>query len=254
MPPELIKKEEEIRIAELEDRLTKLEKSPIGIGVDATTRGNVEDIVDGFLEPKIFDIAWNDYYYYSSLFGEAIERFQTAGAGTEAHTDNGYTLETTADSDSTSQIQLRATNVNSVLRFDKDTRFRITVAKDDITNSELTVKTLEDDLSGDYLGFRIDDATVLGLSATGGVESTVTLGTYAADQKDTYELRYTPGGQVTFYIQKQAELSPTPRGTLTTNLPIERTGDKFILDAEMKTTTTTQFTATVYAFEFTQRR
>ena len=244
----------EERIKKLEDRLEQKSFMQLEYPLDKTTQDILQRHLRETLGTVLFDITWKDFVQYSSILGESLSRYDTLGAGTESVTDNGLNLETTNTLNSTSQALLRTTNVNSLLRFDRETRFRITLSKDDVSSSELTIKTIQDDLSGDYIGFRIDDASILGISATGGTETTVSIGTYIADKKDTLELHYIPGVSVTFFLKAQADDVVTSRGVITTNLPIERTGDKFIFDAEMKTTTTTQFTAVIYLWEFMQKR
>lgn len=252
--PELSKEELILRLIELEEKFEEFSRDPIQIGPGSISQSNIENIINDSFRNFLFENLWEDLFYVSSPAGEDTARYNTSGAGTVSLTDDGLTLTTTATSNSLARAQLKATNTTNIMRFDRETRFRASVTKDDTTNSEFTLLTLHDDLGANYLGFRIDDATILGLSAYNGTESTVNLGSYTANDIVSLELRYEPRQHVSFYVQNEGDAQPSLRGTLDDNLPIARTGDKWVFDAEMKTTTTTELVGKVALWEFMQRR
>ncbi len=242
-----------LRINELTERVDKFEKDPITLGVGIDTRGNIEDIVDSFLGDKVFNINWDEYFYYSSLADEDITRYDILGNSKAIIGANGITMATPATGSGATGVELRVTNASNVMRFDRETRFRFVFDIDNVANTTLIARTVQDD-DGHYVGFQVTNGAMTGTTRDGTTESTVSLGTYTVDQDVNLELRFVPGKSVHYYFRGRNSARTELRGVLRTNLPTGGTGDKHLVQFRLTESTTTEFTANVPYWEFAQKR
>lgn len=226
-------------IADLQNRFDSKNLSSIDRYTDNETKDSLERIIS----ERIFDIVWNDFYYYSSTF-ESIDRYLTLGTGaSEIVNADGLYLAT--DGTGTNEAGLLLVVSSDLISTSRIARFRVSNKVSSITNVNWAALTLEDSLGTSYVGFWMKSGTIYGATSKAGTETLVSLGSYSADTFYKLELYFTPA-KVTFYVDG------IEKGVSTTNIPT--TTPTKLFDIGIGETSASARNSTTSYFEFIQKK
>lgn len=213
----------------------------------------IERSLGGFIEDKILDSLWGDFYIYDTAF-ESLDGFNTS-VGSATQLDGGVFLQSPGTGVATSTIYDLDANPTS---FTAESRFRMLIFSGTTTDMTvfLTVGNVEGAL--DAYGFMINDDSLLGLAQTGKTaRSTIDLGVTIV--KNTFyllEARYIPNQVVQFYVTEDTEVitnKSSLRGVLRTNLPVDDNFN-FIFYASIAEKTAFQKHITISSYRYIQKQ
>lgn len=270
MPEEISNKEIMIALENLENRILNLERDPISIGIGATSRSNIENVVDDFLTGKMLNATWSDFVYYFTNF-ESIDGWSTVtdtGAITANATAGGIVLGTgTGSSGNTNPVSATLLNTFAAsdtnvyfLGWNREQRARFTVqfsVSDTDCEEYIAVGDIQDAAVGaasgadiEGYGFLVDETgTLYGLLGDGTTTNRTQLMTSVNNTNRLLEARYSPSKQVNFYVDNVL------RGTLTATFPTNavRVREQ-IFDFQIMSDTNTNREVTVFSAEYIQKK
>lgn len=165
-------------------------------------------IVDTIKE-NIFNIVWNDYFYYFEAFN-STESLSSSISGSSGADYTGL-------SQPIFRVYTGATSTNSALigkniflhdafTFDKRQSIRTQFQVSSVTSVDIMFGTGDIRISsiGNGFGFVVDDATLKGVVQRDGVETTVTLKTITASTAYSVEAQLDPEqNKVVFYVDDE---------------------------------------------------
>jgi len=203
---------------------------------------------------QIMDALWNSVFYYVVYWDDVADGWSLGadGTGTGTATAAGVFLQTDSTSGHRVYFQ-KGPSYNSVLSFDKYSRFRTSYSPGKISNVYI-VASIGDATHGTvtpHYGFRQENATLYGVTANGTSETTFPLVTVAANGVYVLEARLTPGKRVDFYVSDSNAIATKYRGSISTTLPTGNIGLNSLEWIQYKITTNTSATASV-GFSFAE--
>lgn len=195
----------------------------LGYPLDNQSQLIIERAVDKFLSQKVFDANWSEYFYYLTLF-EDIENglgLVDASAGSSGATFAGVVLNTGATSSNETTIGRDLQYMNGTVTYDKASKFRtafhiFALGDSNPPNSQdifIGVGVGDSSPAADCYGFRVDNATMYGLTCNGSSETAVELQSVVFDTLYEIEAQFRPGERCAFFVNGKEV------GVSTTNLP-----------------------------------
>jgi hypothetical protein len=218
------------QIADLEKRVLDIErkKYQLTYPLDKVS----EDAISRSLSQRIApdtakNIAWDNYFYYSSLF-ETLDRYTSSatGAGSVVIDVTGLILTTEAVVSANATTVL-AVDEATLFSFDRPSRFRTSIQVDVFANTTFSIYGLEAG-GGSYYGFRFDGTILKGVAYDGLTESTQTLASAVDGDIYVLEARFEPGKNITYLVNGET------KGIITSNLPrgiVDSTSDAVAKEA-----------------------
>lgn len=163
---------------------------------------NSKKIISDVINDKILDLVWTKYYYYSTFF-ESIDGYTqtTGGTGSVDISDTRIAVNTGATNGSSAELQKNPTN-QTILRWDRESRFRINFDVSATTNQEIRIAIgdASNGIQDSHYGFWVDDSTLKGTASNGTTSASVTLKTISSSTPYDIEARFYPGKRVDFFV------------------------------------------------------
>lgn len=192
----------------------------------------VEKVMDEILVNKIFDVNWNNYFYYRTVFEDiAVDLITcTPGSGTQCPSTgvdpDGLILNTEAATTGNFADVEKTPLAESGLKWDKRQRMRLGFRLPSIAKQTIYMVRGSTNLASPYYGFKVIDNILYGVSYDKTTEKTISLGSILADKSYVVEVRLTPSDKIIFLVNRENE-DPTDitkrglieRGVITINLP-----------------------------------
>lgn len=219
-------------------------QTPTSTKLDRHLDNSSKNIINQTVADKIFDIVWNNYFYYATTF-DSVDRYFTPATGSvQATGQNGLELQTTTSTNNITQMVLFI--ADGLLSIAKDTRFRVTNKVDSITNIDWYMLTLANGTDNAYVGVEMKNGIIYGLTSDGTTINKVSLQSYVANTFYAMEGRFYPGNKCDFYVNGNL------LGTSTINLP--KTAPTILFDDNIQTLTNAARTSYTSHFEFIQKK
>lgn len=179
------------------------------------------DIIKKGVTDSIIDIVWNIYFYYLNYFDDIIDGWSLSdSSGSSAATAAGVFLVTGATSGNKTLIA-KGPLYNSILSFDKDSRFRTSFSPSSVTslNVVLSVGDATSTVVTPHYGFRLENATLYGVTADGVTETKVALQTVAVNDVIVLEARLFNKSRVDFYTSDAGSIILKQRNSIASTIP-----------------------------------
>lgn len=190
--------------------------SQLKFPLDKTDKNIIEKAIDSFLQDKIFDLEWSNFYHYSTWF-ESVDGYEVQ-SGTVANDGGVGVLLTTGIVNGNTAEMIKDPETQNLLRWDKNQRFRASFFVNATTTQTVKVCIGEETPAVGAVqtgyGFKVTNAALKGISANGTSETEIDLGvTLSAAAGVDVEARFVPGKKIIFLVNK------VERGLITDNLP-----------------------------------
>lgn len=236
------------RISILEGRLKRIDNGQI---LNRTIDPPSKNVITDVIRDSIYDIIWDEYFYYHTFF-ESLDRASSTGTGgTTTINSTGLVLETGGTSANNRVLSLNVDN-SVLFSFTKNSRFRTACMIESVTQLDnqttYIMSNLETGVSQDGYGFKISGSTISGLVMKAGSETTKSLGTFPNATMTKLEARYYAGNRVVFYVDG------VEKGGLTTGLPALTGLPEMLYYFKITTSENETKILTVQDFEYIQER
>jgi hypothetical protein len=216
--------------------------------LDRNLDNQSKDIISQNISDRALDLAWSDYYYYSTFF-DSLDGTDDSGSPI-GFPGSGLFMSTSAAQGNVAYIT-KAASRNQVLTFDGESRFRTVL---DIgydsgvagnvtscvaylgTGARTSTDILSDGLAANaHYGFYLGDSTLYGICSNGNSDHPTSENSYTAlplvenikfTTSYAIEARHYPGIKVSFFVSEGDPLDGTvvynpvkELGSISTNLP-----------------------------------
>jgi len=222
------------------------------------TKKAIEEATDSYLKDKIFDLNWENYFYYQSFF-ESLDGWNLIDTGSSSVSRLGVALQTGTTINNESSIDKEPVYQN-VLSFDEESIFSSAFFVTSVSQTEgfIGIGEVNNGATGSHYGFFIDDDKLYGSCADGTTQTTLELFTISTNHPTSVdpiyfvEARFFPGEKIEFYVKVNYDSEFVLQGTISTNIP---TGAMFEwLGARVKTTDTNASELRFGHMEYVQKR
>ena len=188
-------------------------------------KSSVSEAMDELLPEKIYEVVWDSHILYQTFF-DSLDGWGLIddSGGSSIVSEIGVQLHTGGTTNFDASI-VKAPRLQEFISFDRRSRFRtafrISNASIDDIEFNVTIGRGDNGTTKNHYGFRLEnDGNLLGITADGSTESTVTLISALTPQANyLVEARFSPADKVIFYVSDANGEKLTERGVLTTNLP-----------------------------------
>ncbi len=173
---------------------------------------------EGLLSDKILDGIWNNIFYYRTVFEDVAIDIKTCtpGSGLDCPSTgvdpDGLILVTEAATTGNFADVDKTPLAESGLNWSKRARLRIGFRVPSIAAQTVYMIRGSQNISSPYYGFKITNATLMGVTYDKTTEKTVTLQTIVASTSYLVEARYSPSDKVVFLVDG------VEKGVITSNL------------------------------------
>jgi len=203
------------------------------------------------------DVELDGYIWYHTFF-DSIDAFMQnpIGAGSISLGEDGVTLDTGVTAGDGAELARRKTNVGSLLvdgSWDKDRLLQVSANINIGEGTEFFIGIGGGNINTVFIDFRFSGGTCYGRCNDGATLTEITLFSYPTDYDitlpHTYEIRFTAGTKIEFYIDG------TLLDSITTNLPSGTTDADYLLAAAIysaATDTALPYTGTLHEALFVQ--
>ena len=200
-------------------------------------------VIRDLISEEIFNIVWDDYYYYSTTF-ESIDRYYITGtAAAETINSEGLYFETLGTGANEGSAILYITS--DLISVQREARFQISNKVSSVTNVNWAAYILEDALATSHVGFNMTNGIIYGISEKAGTGTSVELGSYIANTFYKLELYFSPS-KITFFV------NDIEKGVITDNIPIAV--PTRLLDTGIGETSASARSSTTSYFNFIQKK
>ena len=244
--------EELQQFRELQKTVKEIQIQRLPYNLDVESKKIIERTVDEFLSNKIFNLVWNDYFYYFESFNSTESLAISAigvdsGAGFTATPQPVFYLVTGATLDN-SVLVGKFLFQQEFLTFDKKQFFRTQFQVDSVANLNADINVGDITTNDDAYGFRIVNNALKGIVKRATSETlTSSLQTIVADTTYQIEARLDPDeGKVIFSVNGEE------RGIL--NVIPTRVANNNVWSFRLETDEAVAKTMYIQTFELIQKR
>ena len=223
------------------DKILVLENKPNQL--DRLLDNNSKNIITETVRKFFLDSMFETIYYYNTWFDSADGLEAVGGRFTAA---GQYSLDTTAVISNEAYAAKVNPYVLGSLDFTKESRFRVTLMPEQITNQ--TIKVVVGDESTHGYGFQISNATLSGFTIKGGTSTTKTILTITANTNYKLEARFFPNSRVDFIVNN------TEYGSIDTNIPTDIVTSQVLWSVSIITTAAAAKTLKLGSLEYIQSK
>lgn len=203
----------------------------------------------------MLDVAWNDYFYYRTVFEDVNQDLFSCTPGTGALcpassvAPDGLVLNTEAAAINDFAEVEKTPLADSGLAWDKRQRMRIGFRPEFVAAQTIYMVRGSRNLTGPYYGAKIVNATLKGVSYDGTTETTVDIATLTAATSYVFEARYMPGENIVFLVDG------VQIGVLNASLPNPSDATvRGFYDFYLRTDANVGKTLTIAFFEYIQKK